>query len=131
MCMASMSMGNVPAVCAVSKMNTRPWRRQNAPISSAGISVPHTLLPWSITTAFVSGRSSFSASSMRRLPSAPQGMRSKVTPLPASWTTGRITALCSMADTSTWSPLRSRPFSSTFRLSVMFLVNTTLRQSGP
>ena len=58
MCMASMSMGNAPAVWAVSSTNSSPWSRQNAPTSAAGSSVPHTLLAWSITTARVSGRSS-------------------------------------------------------------------------
>ena len=101
MCMASMSMGNAPAVWAVSSTNSSPWSRQNAPTSAAGSSVPHTLLAWSITTARVSGRSSPASSSVRRLPSGPQGTRSKAMPRAASWVRGRMTALCSMADTST------------------------------
>ena len=49
----------------------------------------------------VSGRSSPASSSVRRLPSGPQGTRSKAMPRAASWVRGRMTALCSMADTST------------------------------
>lgn len=129
--MASMSMGKAPAVWAVSSRNSRPFSRQKVPTSAAGSRVPQTLLAWSITTARVFSRSRPGRRSVISVPSGRQGIRSKVTPRRVNWVRGRMTALCSMADTSTWSPGRSRPFSRTFRLSVMFLVNATHRLSGP
>ena len=96
-----------------------------------GSSVPQTLLAWVITTARVSGVRQASMASGRSAPVPSQGMRVNVQPCSASCVRGRMTALCSMADTSTWSPGRRKPFSSTLRLSVTFLVKITLRLSGP
>ena len=80
MCMVSMSMGNAPAVWAVSRRNLKPWAWQKAPTSPAGSTVPQTLLAWSITTARVLGRSRPSMAAVSNVPSGAQGMRSKVTP---------------------------------------------------
>ena len=96
-----------------------------------GSRVPQTLLAWVITTARVRGVRQPSRASVRSAPVSSQGTRVKVQPTAASWVRGRMTALCSMEDTRTWSPGFKKPFNSTFRLSVTFLVNTTLRQSGP
>ena len=125
MFMPSIFSRRVPAVWAVSRMNRIPLARQMAPISAAGSTVPHTLLAWSITTALVSLSIRVSRSAGSIDPSPAHGTRITRIPCFASWPRGRITALCSIEETSTWSPGRSRPLSKTFRLSVTFFVKTT------
>ena len=80
-------------------------------------------------TALVAGPISFSASAGSMDPSAAQGIRSNRIPFFSSWTSGRITALCSIEDVITWSPGRRRPFSAAFRLSVTFFVKATFPHS--
>ena len=124
-CIFSISIGKTPAVCAESRMKTNPFSLQKFPTSSIGSMVPKTLLAWVITTAFVSGRRQLESFSGFKLPSDSHCTLVKLTPFFSSCLIGRITALCSMEETITWSPLCKSPFNTTFRLSVIFLVNTT------
>ena len=82
--MLSMSMGQTPAVWALSTKNFRPCSRQNAPTASMGRMVPQTLLAWVMTTALVFSRSSPSAASRISVPSGLQGIREKATPAASS-----------------------------------------------
>ena len=121
----SISRGRTPAVCAASRIKRMPRARQTAPICATGSTVPQTLLAWSMTTAFVEGRIRSSRSFRLIEPSAAQGTRSKRTPCFSSWRSGRMTALCSMEETRTWSPCLRNPLSRMLRLSVTFFVKTT------
>ena len=96
-----MEMGSTPAVWAASTKKRSRWRRQISPTCRMGITVPHTLLAWVRITARVFGRISPSIASIHSEPSARQGMRENSTPWAVICTSGRITALCSMAETST------------------------------
>ena len=59
-----------------------------------------------------------------------QGTRENETPCASSCRSGRMTALCSIDETSTWSPGWRKPLSRTLRLSVTFFVKQTHLQSG-
>ena len=134
-----MLMGTTPAVCALSTMNCRPCSWQKLPSCAKGCTVPHTLLAWVMMIALVLGRTSCGKVSKHSAPSSLQGMRLKVmasvgalqvvSSVPICWS-GRMTALCSIALTSTWSPLCSSPLMMIFRLSVMFFVKTTFLLSS-
>ena len=139
MCISCMLTGTTPALCALSTINFRLCLWQKLPIAAKGCSVPQTLLACVMMIALVLGRTSCGKASKHSAPSASQGMRLKViasvgalpavSSVPICWS-GRMTALCSIALTSTWSPLCSSPLMMIFRLSVMFFVKTTFLLSS-
>ena len=116
---ARKSMGRWPAVWAASRQKATPRRRQISPTAAASCTVPETLEPWARTTSRVSGRSSGSTADTSSRPAPSQGIRSKVTPAAARSCSGRMTALCSMADTRQWSPGRRKPRSTRFSPQVL------------
>ncbi len=98
---SSISMGKVPAVWAQSTKNFSPCSRQKAPTRATGRRVPQTLLAWVMTTSRVSRRRQRSSSPGSSEPVPSHRAREKVHPVCSSWTRGRMTALCSMAETMT------------------------------
>ena len=113
------SSGICPAVCAASSANGMPRAAQTSPTAAASCTVPDTLDACASSTSRVLGRSIASILPVCSRPAASHGMRSKATPCFASWVSGRMTALCSIAETSTWSPGRSAPRSSMFSPQVL------------
>ena len=77
---SSISIGSVPAVCALSRTKSSPCFWQKVLISLSGMMVPHTLEAWRQTRSLVFGFTSESASERIRFPSRSQGILSKVTP---------------------------------------------------
>ena len=140
-CICCILIGKTPALWALSTIKSKPLCLQKSPTLSIGSSVPQTLLAWVIITALVRCCTSLGKASSSKFPSLSQGIRLKLmasagasspasNSLPNSCK-GRITALCSMAETSTWSPGCSKPRIITFKASVTFLVNTTFLASSP
>ena len=95
----------------------------SASICISSICMGHVLAVW--------GFKSFGRDSGKSCPSCAQGILVNETPWRDSCTSGRMTALCSMEDTSTWPQGFKNPLSRIFRLSVAFLVNTTFLQLSP
>ena len=138
MCILSMSMGSCPAVWAVSTSNNKLFFWQKSPISCKGITVPNTLEAWVMIMALVLGRRSSGSVESRSVPWESAGIRVKVISSGLGevfsfpiWQRGRITALCSREETSTWSPGFNNPLINIFRAAVAPEVNTTFLQSSP
>ena len=127
-CSASKSSGRWPAVCAASSAKGTPRAAQSAPTAAASCTVPDTLEACASSTSRVFVRSMACTRSTSSRPCASHGMRSNDTPHRASWVSGRMTALCSIPETSTWSPGRSAPLRS--RLSPQVLPGVRITYAG-
>lgn len=93
-----------PAVCAQSIIKNRLCSLHSLPTSSKGNIVPLTLEAWVIITAFVLDLIWRYKSLVRSSPLLLQRTVDSSTPFSASEARGRITALCSIEETMTWSP---------------------------